>query len=180
VKEKAIRRKRIYRGEAVNFWVDTVRLPDGGTSVREYLGHPGAVAVIAVKEEGRDPKLLFVRQYRYPIKQVTLEIPAGKLSKGERPLSCARRELEEETGFRAGRVKYLLSYWPTTAFSDEIIHIYVARGLRPGSFNPDADEFIEPVVLPLSRALEMIRRGRIRDSKTLIALLAFQRPVCSV
>lgn len=178
MKETPIRRKRIYHGEAVDFWSDTVRLPDGGASVREYLGHPGAVAVIAVKEDGPDPKLLFVRQYRYPVKQVTLEIPAGKLSKGERPLPCARRELEEETGFRAGKVKHLLSFWPTPAFADEIIHIFVARNLRSGTFNPDADEFIEPIVLPLSRALQMVRRGRIRDSKTIVGLLAYQRFIC--
>jgi ADP-ribose pyrophosphatase len=173
LEEKPVSRRRVYKGRAVDFWSDTIRLPSGGTSVREYMGHPGAVAVVAVKEEGVDPALLFVRQYRYPVKEVTLEIPAGKLDPRESPLACVRRELEEETGFRAGRVKKILSFWPTCAFSDEVIHIYLARDLRPGTFNPDEDEFIRPVVLRLSRALELIRRGRIRDSKTLIALLAF-------
>ena len=173
--ERPLRRRRVHKGTAVDFWSDTVRLPSGAVGTREYLGHPGAVAVVAVKESGRDPKILFVRQYRYPVKEVTWEIPAGKLDRGEKPLPCVRRELEEETGFRARRVRKLLSFWPTAAFADEIIHVYLARDLRPGAFRPDEDEFLEPAVLPLSRALDMVRRGRIKDSKTIIALLVFSR-----
>jgi ADP-ribose pyrophosphatase len=174
LKETPLRRRRVHKGRAVDFWSDTVRLPSGGAATREYLGHPGAVAVVAVKEPGPDPKIVFVRQYRYPVKEVTLEIPAGKLDKGEKPLLCVRRELEEETGFRAGSVRKLLSFWPTPAFADEVIHVYLARSLSPGSFRPDEDEFLEPAVLPLSRALSLIRAGRIKDSKTIIALLAFK------
>ena len=186
--ESPVRRRRVHKGVAVDLWSDTVRLPSGRTATREYLGHPGAVAVVAVmgaspsapgraKEGGRDPKILFVRQYRYPVKEVTLEIPAGKLDKGERPLSCVQRELEEETGFRARRVRKMLSYWPTPAFADEVIHIYEASSLYPGTFRPDEDEFIDPVVMPLSRALGLIRTGKIKDSKTIIALLSFARRV---
>lgn len=178
LREAAVRRRRVYKGAAVDFWVDTVRLPDGKRATREYLGHPGAVAVVPVAEDGRDPEILFVRQYRYAVKEVTLEIPAGKLSKGEKPLPCARRELEEETGFRARRIEKVLSFWPTAAFADEIIHVYVARGLAPGTFNPDADEFLKPESLRLSHALGLIRRGRIKDAKTIIALLAFSRWLC--
>ncbi len=174
--ERPVRRRRVYHGRAVDFWADTVRLPSGGTSVREYLGHPGAVAVLAIAGGSvRDPEILFVRQYRYPVKEVTLELPAGKLDLGESPRVCVRRELEEETGFRARRVSRMLSYWPTPAFADEVIHLFLARGLSPGHFSPDEDEFIEPVRLPLSRALDLARRGRIKDSKTLIGLLAFDR-----
>lgn len=173
--ETSLRRRRVHKGLAVDFWVDTVRLPSGGTSVREYLGHPGAVAVVPVMDAAPDPKILLVRQFRYPVKEVTLEIPAGKLDKGENPLACVKRELEEETGFRARTIRKLLSFWPTPAFADEVIHIYAARDLRPGTFSPDEDEFIRPVVLPLSRVLLMIRRGLLRDSKTIISLLAFDR-----
>lgn len=174
--ERPLRRRRAHKGRAVDFWVDTVRLPAGGTAVREYLGHPGAVAVIAVDNpRDRDPELLFVRQYRYPVKALTLELPAGKIDPGESPRMCVNRELEEETGFRARRARRLLSYWPTPAFANEVIHIYEAAGLVPGTFSPDADENIRPVRLRLSRALALIDRGRIQDSKTLVGLLAYAR-----
>lgn len=174
--EIGVRRHRAYEGKAVDFWVDTVRLPSGTTATREYLGHPGAVAVVAVAGgTAKDPDLLFVRQYRYPVKQVTLELPAGKLDPGESPRDCVNRELEEETGFRASRIRKMLSYWPTPAFANEVIHLYEARDLIPGKFSPDADEFIEPVRLSLSRALDLIRRGRVQDSKTLIGLFAFDK-----
>lgn len=173
--EKLIRRREVYKGRAVGFRVDTVRLPDGGKAVREYLDHPGAVAVVPVLKPGPDPSLLFVRQHRYPVGETTLEIPAGKLDKGENPLPCVYRELEEETGYKPRRVEKLLSYWPTPAFANEIIHIYVADRLVRGRFNPDEDEIIEPVIVTLSRALQLIRQGRIKDSKTLIALLSFAR-----
>lgn len=174
--ERPLRRRRVHKGRAVDFWVDTVRLPGGGEATREYLGHPGAVAVIAVENpRERDPEVLFVRQYRYPVKAVTLELPAGKIDPGESPRSCVNRELEEETGFRARRVRRLLSYWPTPAFANEVIHIYEAAGLTPGTFSPDADENIRPARLRLSRALAWIDRGRIQDSKTLVGLLAYAR-----
>ncbi|MBL8023718.1 MAG: NUDIX hydrolase [Elusimicrobia bacterium] len=174
--ERGLRRRRVYRGKAVDFWVDTVRLPSGGISSREYLGHPGAVAVVAVAGgPKKNPDLLLVRQYRYPVKEVTLELPAGKLDPGETPVVCVRRELEEETGFRAGRVRKMLSYWPTPAFANEVIHLYEARDLTAGTFSPDADEFIEPVRLSLRRALDLVRLGRIKDSKTVIGLYSFDR-----
>jgi ADP-ribose pyrophosphatase len=176
LEERGVRRKRVYRGMAVDFWVDTVRLPSGSTATREYLGHPGAVAVVAVAGgKAKDPELLFVRQYRYPVKQVTLELPAGKLDPGESPRVCVNRELEEETGFRASRISKILSFWPTPAFANEVIHLYLASRLTPGKFAPDADEFIEPLRLSLSTAMDLVRRGRIKDSKTLIGLLAFHQ-----
>jgi ADP-ribose pyrophosphatase len=178
LRERGLRRKRVYHGKAVDFWVDTVRLPSGVTATREYMGHPGAVAVVAVAGgRKRDPDLLFVRQYRYPVREVTLELPAGKLDPRESPRACVNRELEEETGFRAARVRKLLSFWPTPAFADEMITVYEARGLTPGTFSPDADEFIEPVRISLSRALDLARRGHIKDSKTLIGLFAFEKKV---
>ena len=175
-RERAVRRRRVHRGQAVDFWVDTVRLSSGKSATREYLGHPGAVAVVALcGGPPRDPDILLVRQHRYPVGETTLEIPAGKLDPGESPRPCARRELEEETGFRARRLTRLLTFWPTPAFANEIIHLFVATGLVPGRFAPDEDEQIEPVRWPLSRALNAIRRGRVQDSKTMIGLLAFDR-----
>jgi ADP-ribose pyrophosphatase len=176
LEERGVRRHRVFQGKAVDFWVDTVRLPSGATASREYVGHPGAVAVVAVAGgPKKNPDLLFVRQYRYPVKEVTLELPAGKLDPGEPLVVCVKRELEEETGFRARRVRKMLSYWPTPAFANEVIHIYEARDLTVGEFSPDTDEFIEPVRLSLRRALDLAHRGRIKDSKTLIGLFAFER-----
>ncbi|MCX5787657.1 MAG: NUDIX hydrolase [Elusimicrobia bacterium] len=165
--EKCVRRREIYRG-SVNFRVDRVRLPNGRTAIREFTDHPGAVAVVPLLPGGR---VVLVRQFRYPVGVVTYEIPAGKLHRGEDRLLCVRRELKEETGFTARSVKPLLQFWPTPAFANELIHIYLARGLKPGAMNPDEDEFVAPAVLPLARALGWVYSGRIRDSKTVIALL---------
>jgi ADP-ribose pyrophosphatase len=173
-REAPVRRNRVYRGRAVHFMADTVRLPTGVLAVREYMDHPGAVAVVPVLNGGSsNPTLLLVQQYRYPVRELTMELPAGKLSRGENPAACVRRELEEETGFRPGRIQKLVSYWPTPAFANEIIHIFVARNLRPGRFHPDEDELIRPVKMTLRDALRRIQRGLIKDSKTLVGLLAF-------
>jgi len=172
--ETCIRRRAVHTGRAVDFFADQVRLPNGKRAVREYLGHPGAVAVVPFI----DPEtILLVRQYRYPIKTVTLELPAGKLSKGEAPLRCARRELREETGCTAGRIRKLLRFWPASAFSNELLHIYAAGRLRQGRPHPDEDEFVETVRVPFSKALAWVRSGKLRDSKTIIGLLACALPV---
>ena len=118
--------------------------------------------------------IVLVSQYRYPIGEVTLEIPAGKLDKNERPDACVRRELEEETGFKPKKIKKLISYWPTPAFSNEVLHVYAAYGLVPAKMSPDDDEFIEHCVMPFKEALKLVKNGRIKDSKTIIALLYFQ------
>jgi len=160
-----------YAGQAVTFRSDTIRLPDGRLRTREYMVHPGAVGVLAFDPSG---KILMVKQYRYPVKQFTYEIPAGKLGKGEDPQRCVRRELEEETGFVAGKIRKLAAYWPTAAFSNELIHLYVAENLRPTRMNPDDDEYIELVRVSPARLEAMIRQRKIRDSKTLIAYLAWK------
>jgi ADP-ribose pyrophosphatase len=115
-----------------------------------------------------------VRQFRYPVNTLTLEIPAGKLDRGEAPLSCVKRELEEETGMKAGRIRKLLSFWPTATFANEIIHIYIAQGLKPGRLNPDADEFLTTETWSLKKLYREIDAGRMKDAKTLIALLAYR------
>ncbi|MBI4387204.1 MAG: NUDIX hydrolase [Elusimicrobia bacterium] len=166
--ETFVRRKKIYNGRAVNFVVDQIRLPDGRAAEREYLDHPGAVGVLPFLDADT---ILLVRQYRYPVRKITYEIPAGKLDPGESRSACLRRELLEETGHRARRVRPLISYWPTPAFSDEILHLYAADGLVAGPTSPDDDEFIEVVRMPFRRALDWVFSGKIRDSKTVIALL---------
>lgn len=167
--ETLVRRNEVYRGRSVNFRVDEIRLPNGRQAVREYLDHPGAAAVVPFLDARR---VVLVRQYRHPVGAHTLELPAGKLDPGESLLACVRRELEEETGYAAGRLTRLISYWPTPAFANEIIHIFVARGLRRGRCAPDEDELIEPVVMPLAKAVGLIRSGKIKDSKTVVGLLA--------
>lgn len=169
--EKLFKRKRIYTGKAVHFSADEITLPDGKKASREYMEHPGAAAVLPFLDAER---IILVKQYRYPIRQLTYEIPAGKLDPGESLLACVRREMAEETGYRPRTVKKLLSFWPTPAFSNEIIHIFLATGLVTAPLTPDDDEFIAPVVLPFTRALAMVKSGRIRDSKTVVALLAWQ------
>jgi ADP-ribose pyrophosphatase len=166
--EKPFKKKTIYSGNAVGFNADEVILPDGKKACREYMRHPGAVAAVAFTGKG---DIVLVRQYRYPIGKLTYEIPAGKLDKGESPVSCVRRELAEETGFTAKKIRKLCAYWPTPAFSDEVIHIYLARGLKQAGMSPDSDEFIDCKIVPLKRALSWIKNGKIRDSKTIIAIL---------
>lgn len=167
--EKKIKSKKIYRG-VTGFNVDTVRLVNGKTSFREYMLHPGASAVLAFI----DGKVLFVEQYRYPVKKVTLELPAGKMKKGQRPLACARAELEEETGYKAGKIKKLLSFNTSVAFSDEVLHIYLAENLKRGKMHLDADEFVNVKLIDYEKALKMVKSGKITDSKTIIALLYYK------
>lgn len=174
--EKPVKKVKAYKGKAIDLNVDFVKLSTGTVATREYLDHPGAVAVIPiVDDKSSNPRILLVRQYRYPVNAMTWEIPAGKLSKGERPEVCVRRELEEETGFRAGKIEKFGSYWPTAAFANEVIHLYVARGLTKGRFNPDDDELIHPVPFRLDKILSMIKSGGIKDSKTVIGILFFDR-----
>ncbi len=158
-------------GKALGFQMDEVYLPDYRVRTREYINHPGAVGVLTFVNPR---EILLVKQYRYPVARFTLEIPAGKLAKGEDPDDCVRRELEEETGFVAKRLRKLVSYWPTAAFSKEVIHLYVAEDLRATKMNPDDDEYLELVRVTPAQLERMIRQGKIQDSKTLISYLAWK------
>ncbi len=163
-------------GKAIGFRVDEIYLPDGRVRTREYITHPGAVGVLAFETPN---KILLVKQYRYPMGEFTYEIPAGKLAKGEDPLDCVHRELEEETGFVAKKIRKLLTFWPTAAFSQEVIHLYVAEDLRPTRMNPDDDELIELVRVSPKRLESLFRQGKIRDSKTLIAYFVWKAGITS-
>jgi ADP-ribose pyrophosphatase len=169
LKEKTFKRRRLYKGKSVDFYADLIKLPNKKTALREYITHPGAVSVIPFLNT-RD--IVLVKQYRYPVKKITYELPAGKVSPGENLLGCAKRELMEETGFKTGRIKKLISYWPSPAFSTELLHIYVAGKLTPVESSPDEDEFIDRIILPFDEALKWVYKGKIRDSKTIIALFS--------
>ncbi|MHB2026381.1 MAG: NUDIX domain-containing protein [Elusimicrobiota bacterium] len=166
--ETLLRRSRLYQG-AVGFCVDEVSLPDGRRAKREYLDHPGASAVVPFLDCNH---IVMVRQYRYPVGKSTLEIPAGKLDLGERPLACARRELAEETGHRARNMKKITAFYPSPAFANEEIHIFAAWNLFSGNPHRDEDEFLRVEIISFDRALRQVREGKIKDSKTVIGLLA--------
>jgi len=170
--EKAYKKNLLYRGKSVDFRVDTIILPNHKKVTREFMVHPSAVAIIPID---RDGKIIFVRQYRYPVSEETIEIPAGKfINKNDEPLKRANAELEEETGYIAGKIKHLIDYWPTPAFSNEILKIYIAFNLKKGKKHPDEDEFLSTKKLTLSNAISMINKGKIKDSKTIIALLYYK------
>ena len=169
--EKKISGESVFDGRLLHVRRDVVRLPNGNETTREWIKHPGASAVLPVTEDG---KVILVRQYRYPVDRVTLEIPAGKLDvPGEDPLDCAKRELKEETGYSAARYEKMFSLATTVGFSDEWIHIYLAEGLTAGKECPDEDEFIHTVRTPLAEALEKIYDNTIVDGKTVTAILLY-------
>ena len=165
--EKTIRSEPIYDGSIIRVERLTVELPDGRQATRDIVRHVGASAVVPVTSDGH---FLLVRQYRKPNECVSIEIPAGKLDPGEAPDTCAMRELEEETGFRAEQVEKLFSMKSTPGFSDEVIHVYLATTLLPGERNPDEDEFISAFAVSEQEVLAMIRDGRITDGKTIAGI----------
>jgi NTP pyrophosphohydrolases including oxidative damage repair enzymes len=170
MKEQLIKKNIIYKGKAVDFYCDDIKLQNGQPAQREYLGHPGAVAVLPFLDQSN---IILVKQYRYPIGKETYELPAGKLDIGESPEDCVKRELEEETGFRAKRIEKMLNFYPSTAFSNEVLHIFAAFGLIKGQSHPDEDEFVSAVIVNFKKAVNMVKSGEIMDSKTIIALLYF-------
>jgi len=172
MKEKVFKKHRIHHGKAIDFYVDEIILPNGKIAQREYTRHPGAVAIIPFLNDLSD--IVLVKQYRYPVKKLTYELPAGKLAIGENPHDCAIRELEEETGYTAQNIQKIISFNPSAAFSTEILHIYIAKNLKKTKQMPDEDEFIEPKIINFTKALNMIKNGEIIDSKTIIGLLFFK------
>ncbi len=173
--EKKISSEEVFDGVLLHVKRDTVELPNGNQAVREWIRHPGASSVIPLLPDGN---VILVRQYRYPVECVTLEIPAGKLdSPEEDPLLCAKRELEEETGYHADKIWKLTTIATTVGFSNEYIHLYAAEGLTPGPQHTDEDEFINVVRVPLREAVEMVEDGRIFDAKSAVSILLLAKQV---
>jgi ADP-ribose pyrophosphatase len=165
--------ERIWTGKVFNFDVDRIRYPNGNEADFAVVRHPGASAVIPYLSEpsAGDPQILLLRQYRYASSGYLYEIPAGRLDPGESPLQCARRELREETGCEAARMEEMCVMYMSPGYTDEKIHFFLAAGITRGEPAQEEDEFAEPVVLLLSRALAMIEQGEIQDAKTALAIL---------
>ena len=168
-----IESRRVYTGKVISLDVDVVRFPDGSVGELEMIRHPGASAIVPFLSDprGEDPQVLMIRQYRYAAEGYLLEIPAGRLDPGEDPHDCALRELKEETGCSAEQVDHLFTMYTTPGFTDEKIHLFMATGLVAGESKRESDEFLDLEPMPLSRALELVETGEIKDAKTALGLL---------
>lgn len=171
--ETYIRGGAVFDGALLHVRKDMVRLPDGREAGREYIRHPGAVAIVPVLDDGR---IVLVKQCRYPLNTVMWEIPAGKLDHGpdEDLLDCAKRELSEETGYEANEWEYKFPIATTPGFSDEIIHLFVARGLTKHQQHTDEDEFIDIKAFTMAEIKSMICKGEFFDSKSICAFFALE------
>ena len=168
LEEVKLSSQEIFDGVAIHLFRDEILLPNGNKGVREVIRHPGAVCVIPITE---NKEIIFVNQFRYAFNKVTLEVPAGKLEKGEDHLEAAMRELSEETGLTADNVVELGELYTTPALIDEIIYMYLATDLHQGEQHLDEDEFINTVKIPLDKAVEMVMNGEIKDAKTQTIIL---------
>jgi len=160
--------KLIYEGNVVNLRIDDITLPNGNKGEREIVEHSGGVGVVALDANS---DLLMVKQFRKPFESEIFEIPAGKLNKGEDHYTCGVRELEEETGYRAGKLTYLGEMYPTPGFCTEIIHIYFATDLYKGEMNLDEDEFLDLHKINIHDAVRMIMNNEIKDAKTITGIM---------
>jgi len=167
LEEEAIQVHRVYSGKIINLRRDAVRLPNGREATREVVEHPGAVAIVPVTNNG---EIILVRQFRYPVGQVLLEIPAGKLDPGETPEDCAARELIEETGFRAGRLQKMVSVFTGPGFTNEVIHIFLAQDLKEVGQALDSDEMLDVEFYSPPEISRLISANVIKDAKTIVGL----------
>ncbi|MBD5526129.1 MAG: NUDIX hydrolase [Lachnospiraceae bacterium] len=175
-KYERIGRELVHKGAIIDYYQDTIKIPNGNIAKWDYIRHKGAAAVVAVKEDG---KLLMVRQYRNALNRETLEIPAGGLNDVDEPTDlAAARELEEETGYSAGKLELLLSLRTTVAFCDEKIDVYVATDLKRSKQHLDEDEFLDVLSYDVKDLLEMIYDCKIQDGKTVSAILAYYNKYC--
>ncbi len=168
--------RSIYDGRIVKLSLERVRLPNGAETELEVIHHPGAAAVLPFVS---GDEVLLVRQHRHCAGGAILEVPAGTLNKGESPEACARREIEEETGYRAGRLEPMGWIWTTPGFTDEKIHLFIARDLAPGRQSLDDDEVVALERMPFAEAIARAARGDINDSKSLATLLRAQARIAS-
>ena len=169
LEEVSLSSEAVYDGDLLHVRRDTVRLPDGETSGREWIDHPGASAVVPIDDEGR---VVLVRQFRFGPGREFWEVPAGKFDEeGEDALAVARREMAEEVGLEAATWTPLGVTYPAIGYSNEAIHLFLAEGLRRTEVDVDDDEFVEPFRLPFAEAVAMARRGDVEDAKSCVALL---------
>lgn len=162
----------MYEGDFIQVCKDRVRLPDGNESTREYISHPGAVAILALLDNGN---LVMERQYRYPPRREYIELPAGKIDAGEDILRTAQRELLEETGYEASEWTHLTTAWPCIGYANERMEYFLARGLTFRGRQLDEGEFLEVFELSLPDAIEWIRLGKINESKTIVGLFWLEK-----
>ncbi len=162
----------VYSGSFFRIEKDQVRLPDGASAFREFMRHPGAAAVIPLFEDGT---VLLERQFRYPMNRIFIELPAGKIDRGEHSLETARRELEEETGYVADEWYFVTTIHNAIGYSDEHIDLYLAKGLRKGTAHLDAEEFIQSFRMPASELVDGVRQGRITDVKTVVGVFWLEK-----
>ena len=169
-----IESQNIFTGAVFSVERDRLREENGSEIVREVVRHAGGAGCLPLFDDGR---VALVKQYRHPARRELLEIPAGKIEAGETPMECAAREVEQEIGFRVGRIEPLAEFYSTPGFCEERLYVYLATELEQAEQNLDHDEFVEIVYLPLNEAVAMAERGEIEDSKTIIALLLAARKV---
>ena len=172
--ERVLESRRVYEGRVVNLRLDTVVLPDGRSAVREVAEHAPVVVIVPLDGDGN---VLLVRQYRLPVQQSLLELPAGGIDAGESVEEAVQRELREETGQRAGRLERLAAFYASPGYCDELMHLYLATELEPSPLAADSDENIEVVLVTLTDALALVERGEICDAKTIIGLWAAARRI---
>ena len=172
-KLKVLSSKTVFKGRVFSVTRDQVQEPNGVTAIREVIRHSGSVVILAVDDTGPEPLVLLERQYRYAAKNFMLELPAGRIDPGENALAAGERELLEETGYTARRWTKALFFYPSPGFLEETMTVFLALGLKSGKEQPEEDERIECELLPLSQAVKLILAGRVRDGKTIAAVLWF-------
>ena len=168
LKESTLSSKIIFQGRFLDVREDEVRLPNDETTTREWINHPGAACIVPILPDGQ---LALIRQYRYPIQQEMIELPAGKLDPGESPEDCAIRELEEEIGYKTGKLTYLTHIHPAIGFASEKMWLYLAEDLEKTEDNTDQDEFVELMPTAIANAVSMVWNRKITDVKTIIGIL---------
>lgn len=168
LKEQKIESNEVFNGRLLHVFKDRVRLPDGSTSTREWIKHPGAAAVVPVFENG---DIMLIKQFRYPLRKVFFEVPAGKIDSKEDPEKTAAREVEEETGLIYNKMHYLAPFHPSIGYTDEVIHLFCAWNITETNRRVDDDEFLLTQRVPFKEAIKMVYDGKITDGKTMVSLL---------
>jgi len=166
--EKRLSSNEVFSGKIIKVYFDDILLPSNKKATREKVCHPGAVGIVPINENN---EIFLIRQYRYPVEEVLIEIPAGKLDENESPQQCAYRELREEVGATGGMLVHLTSFFTTPGFSNELLHLYLAKGFGNDENEPEDDEFLQIIKVPLDECISMVDKGIIKDAKSIIGIL---------